>query len=143
MPDTYTEMKILKMLIDKGDVSLLQNVVGWVASISCTEKRSTVFKKLVEKYVTVSSLQPNLVTNESVECAANFFINSLGPKESPLEIFLAWRTASRNTEALKLHYFKKFKRKILVPPKIQALVFRASKLIQHLNFNIKNYQAIL
>jgi len=50
MPDRFTEMKLLKKLIDEGKVPLLRAVVKRVATISCIEKRTVVFKKLVEKF---------------------------------------------------------------------------------------------
>ena len=49
-PDRYTEMKLLKELIDVEDTLLLKTVVGRVAAITSGEERTPIFKKLAEKF---------------------------------------------------------------------------------------------
>jgi len=49
-PDRYTEMKLLKELIDGENTPLLKTVVGRVAAITSGEERTPIFKKLAEKF---------------------------------------------------------------------------------------------
>ena len=67
MPDRYTEMKTLKKLIDEGKVSLLQAVVEKVALNSCIDKRTPVFKKLLEKFEAGRAVQPVAKKLEHIE----------------------------------------------------------------------------
>jgi len=63
-PDRYTEMKLLKELIDVEDTPLLKTVVGRVAAITCGEERTPIFRKLAEKFGCYRSQEG---TNEIVE----------------------------------------------------------------------------
>jgi len=60
MPDRYTEMKVLKQLIDEGKVALLQSVIEKTVAISCTHKRTPVFQKLMDKFGVVGRSGPKI-----------------------------------------------------------------------------------
>jgi len=99
MPDRYTEMKVLKQLIDEGKVALLQAVVERVAATSRTDKRSPVFKKLMEKFGGVISDQPVIATQTEDHVERNKY--SPGSSSPILEQISSNKTAIRSSKFLK------------------------------------------
>jgi len=59
LPDRFTEMKIIKQLIDQGKIPLLKDVIRRVLAVSRNVKRTTVFQRLAEKWQFVRPLVTN------------------------------------------------------------------------------------